>query len=966
MSFQPHRNPRRHQLTSAILATLLIPFSGAVFAQQQAADSKTDDAKPAAQKEAELQKIEVVGSRIKRSEVEGPAPVIVISRADIEREGFQSVGDMLQTLTQNTTSSFTGELAVTGFTPNAQVANLRNLGPGYTLTLINGRRPAQYPQPYNRDNNVVNIASIPSSIVERVEVLTGGASAIYGSDAVAGVVNIVLRQNYDGNNLQLKVGTTAEGGGDSVKLEYTGGRVGDRWSATYAFEYDNQEPVFASQRDFLSDTRKGPLGYSFTNPALSLAVLRFNGVSPGTSAYFPGQAVCDQFGYTVRTTAARGRYCGSFTQPASRSISNKHESYSAYGYGTFNLTDNLELFGSARVYQSKASSSSGTEFWSTQNDQFNQTSTGRRVNGYFDPQFNSLVFLQRVFNPFELGGPQAVTTNYDEKTYDVLAGIKGTVASKFDWEASFNYSRYDYESNRPRLLSQAVHDYFLGPIQGFRTVGATAYPIYSLNLNRWNAPITPEIYRSFSTRAINKGQTSSAVANFTFSGDLFELPAGPLGFAGILEAERQKTDLKSDPRTAPLRPIDSQTIYNLTSSGRTVGSRDHYAIGAEFHVPILSSLSAQIAGRYDKYDDITAVGGAFTKMLGLEWRPTGNLLVRGSYSTSFRAPDLQLVYAEGSGSFAGVLDEYACRAGVGVSAGRGTRTTTACNTTGDPTIYTTQTSISGNPLLKEEKGTSYGGGFVWDIVENMSLSVDYYRIKLQDQAQQLSATTLLESEADCRLGIRRNGTPSLNAPGSAYCQNVLSLITRQAGAPDGVIQRINSAFINAALTDTSGIDATYKYRFDTDRFGTFRTELGYSLVLTNKFKQFKTDPLVDFRDVPGNDGRSRARGSVTWSKGDWETTLFGTRFGSSRSSAGADGVNAAGTRFSDRLGPYMLYNFQISKKFSDSVVAQFSINNVFNNQRREDASATAYPFYSPFVGGDPLGRRFFVTVNYKF
>ncbi|KAG1075430.1 hypothetical protein G6F40_017400 [Rhizopus arrhizus] len=97
---------------------------------------------------------------------------------------------MLQTLTQNTTSSFTGALAVTGFTPNAQVVNLRNLGPGYTLTLVNGRRPAQYPQPYNRDNNVANINSIPSSIVERVEVLTGGASAIYGSDAVAGVVNI--------------------------------------------------------------------------------------------------------------------------------------------------------------------------------------------------------------------------------------------------------------------------------------------------------------------------------------------------------------------------------------------------------------------------------------------------------------------------------------------------------------------------------------------------------------------------------------------------------------------------------------------------------------------------------------------------------------------------------------------------------------------------------------------------------
>lgn len=143
----------------------------------------------------DLDRVSVVGSRIKRAEVEGPAPVTVITRADIDREGFQTVGDMLQSLTQQSTANFTGDLNVTGFTPNAQVVNLRGMGPGYTLTLVNGRRPAQYPQPYNRDNNVVNVKSIPSAIVERIEVLSGGASAIYGSDAVAGVVNVVTRKN---------------------------------------------------------------------------------------------------------------------------------------------------------------------------------------------------------------------------------------------------------------------------------------------------------------------------------------------------------------------------------------------------------------------------------------------------------------------------------------------------------------------------------------------------------------------------------------------------------------------------------------------------------------------------------------------------------------------------------------------------------------------------------------------------
>jgi iron complex outermembrane recepter protein len=970
MSFENNRKLRRDRLTSAILATLLIPFSGAVFAQQTAESAEDDQeqTQSESQNATELQKIEVVGSRIKRAEAEGAAPVTVISRAEIEREGYQTVGDILQTLTQNTTASFTGELAVTGFTPNAQVVNLRNLGPGYTLTLIDGRRPAQYPQPYNRDNNVVNVAAIPSSVVERIEVLTGGASAIYGSDAVAGVVNIVLRKQFEGNQLSLRVGTTAEGGGDSVNTQYVGGRNGDRWSAIFALEYQSEEPVFASQRDFLSDTRNGPLGPNFTNPALSLATLRFNGVSPTTSVYYPGQAVCDRFGYTTRTTAARGTYCGSFTQPASRSIANKNETLAAYGYGTFDINENLQMFGSLRAYQAKAEASAGTEFWSTQGDQFNLSATGNRVNAYWDPQFGtgSLVFLQRVFNPFEVGGSTAVTTKFDEKTYDVLFGINGTIAQRFDWEVSGNYSRYDYEQDRPRLLSQAVHDYFLGPRLGFRTVGSVAYPIYQLNLNRWNSPITAEQYRNFSTRVVNEGKTTSSLLNFNIAGDLFELPAGPVGFAAVLEGERQTTDLRSDPRTDPLRPIDNQTVFNLVSSGRTKGERDHYALGVEFRVPILESLTAQIAGRYDKYDDITAVDDAISQMFGLEWRPFDSLLLRANYGTSFRAPDMQLVFAEGAASFAGVLDQYACRAGVGVSAGQGQRTFAQCNVSGDPTLYTSQTTIAGNPLLEEEKGETFGAGLVWDIMDDMSLSLDYYRIKLKDQSLQLTNAFLLENEANCRLGTFPNGSRFPNAIDSAFCQNVFSLITRQGGTTDGVIQRINSAYINSSLIDTSGIDATYKYRMDTDRFGDFGLELAYSLVLTERSKQFESDPLNDTRDVPDFNSRSRGRGIVTWNKGDWAASVSGLRFGTSRSSALRDGVNAAGGTFSDRLGPYMLYNLQVGKKFGDKVTASFTVNNVFNRQYRYDASATGYPFFSPFVGADPLGRRYFATINYKF
>lgn len=961
--------PKRSRLSAALIAAMVIPASGAVFAQEATPSSTAQQAT------STLDKVTVVGSRIKRAEVEGPAPVVVISRDQIDREGFQTVGDMLQTLTQNTTGSFTGDLAVTGFTPNAQVVNLRNLGPGYTLTLINGRRPAQYPQPYNRDNNVVNVRVIPSAMVERVEVLTGGASAIYGSDAVAGVVNIVLRENFDGTMIRGTVGTTIAGG-DSAKLELSGGRTGERWSTTFGLQAGTEEPIWGHQRDFMADTRNGPLGPQFTNPALSLAALRINTANSAltTSVYYPGQEVCDRFGYTTVTTAARGTYCGGFTQSGSRTITNADTYYALYNHTTFDITDNLQLFGSVNVYKSDAESSSGTEFWSTSSSPFNRTQPtalsplGSQLPGYYDSSLGQFTFLQRVFNPFELGGNEAATTMYDELTWDALVGIKGSIADRFDWEATASHGRYDYEADRPRLLAKAVHDYFLGPLQGWRaSPQGTLYPIYSLNLDRWNTPITPAIYQSLSTRAINTAVTTSSTANFNIAGDLFELPAGAVSFAAVLEAGRQTFDLNSDPRTSATRPYDDQTIFNLSSSGRTYGKRNRYALGTEFRVPILDSLTANLAGRYDKYDDITAVDDAVTSMLGLEWRPFDNLLLRGSYATSFRAPDMQMVFAEGAASFAAAVDQYACRAGVGVASGLGARSLGVCQTTpSDPTVYTIQTAIAGNTLLEEEKGTSIGYGFVWDIVDDMSLSVDYYRIKLEDQSLQLAASTLLADEANCRIGRYADGRAFEYASDSVYCQNVYNLIQRSGGTTDGPIQRINSAYINAALTDTSGIDATYKYRLDTDRLGTFRMDLGYSLVLTDKYKQSDDDELIDYRDRPSlYNSRSRVRGSLNWTYGDWSTTVFGVRYGTVRNAANADFTNAAGIFSPLRLKPYMLYNLAVERKFGTNVRATLQVANVFNNQYRYDSSQ-GYPFFNAYNGSDPYGRRFNLSVAYSF
>lgn len=248
---------RRSLLTSAILATFLI--SGMALAQDTNTEGDKDEDQTTTAPSQNLDRIEVVGSRIKRAEVEGPSPVTVISSAQLEKEGFVSVSDALETITQNSGSVQNELNSAGGFTPNGSPIDLRGLGPGRTLLLINGRRAADYPFPYNGQSNFQNFGNIPTAAVERVEILSGGASAIYGSDAVAGVVNVVLKKNYEGDVFKLRTGTTTTGGGDFADLQWVGGKTGDKWSLTYALQYFADEPIYGYQRDFMDSRLDNPL-----------------------------------------------------------------------------------------------------------------------------------------------------------------------------------------------------------------------------------------------------------------------------------------------------------------------------------------------------------------------------------------------------------------------------------------------------------------------------------------------------------------------------------------------------------------------------------------------------------------------------------------------------------------------------------------------------------------------------------
>ncbi|HEU4774546.1 MAG TPA: TonB-dependent receptor [Lysobacter sp.] len=932
---------QRSRLSAALFAALLMPMTGAVLAQDST-DQEGQKPTVSQKKATDIDAVTVTGSRITRTEIEGPAPVTVITRADMEREGHQTVFDALQTLTQNSTD-VQGEMFTSGFTPNASVINLRGIGPGYTLLLVNGRRMAEYPQPYNSQSNFVNAAAIPSSMIERIEVLAGGASAIYGSDAVAGVINVILRSNLQGDEIRLTGGTTTEGGGDSAHVQWTGGRSGDRWSVTYALEHLEREPIFGTQRDFIDSVFDGPT----PNPGPSLALIAIDAVGAlgpvGHAAYYPGTEVCGKFGYRTFESKTRGLICGPDDDAALQTIRRKQSNSAGYLYGTFDITDTTQMWASAMAWDSEAISSGGTEWWGNTSDPH---------SGYFyEPTLGTIVQLQRIFRPEEYGGLDKVAATYKERATEFAAGVRGTIFENFDWDFTVAQSRYKYKNDRPRLLAKAAHDTFLTRVPGQVDPFFRAYPVFDLNFDAWHAPLTPEQYRAMSTRVVNQGTSNATTANFVVSGDLFDLPAGPLGIAAVMEWASQEYDLNADPRILPTYPrTAADKPFNLTGTGGG-GERDRYAVGVELSVPIFDSLRATMAGRYDKYDDVTAVDGASTWQAGLEWRPFDSLLIRGNYGTSFRAPDMHYVFAEQSGSFSTVFDEYACR-----EAGR---TVSQCNVTGHPTIYTAFGLREGTKGLREETGNSWTAGFVWDIMDGMSTTVDYYSIELEDQVGDITNAWIMQQEADCRLGVKRDGSPADNPLSSSFCQDILARISRNVEpgtAFDGRVNEIIRGPINRAYRKVDGLDATFNYRLVTDRLGSFNTQLAYSHILDSVSQERSDTPKIQLRDHMQNfDHRSRVRGAITWQKDDWTTTLFGLRYGSI--------PNWGET---SRLPPYITWNFNVGKKITNDLKVTVLVNNVFNNTHVKDPTHTSWPYFNYWGGQSAIGREVFLQADYRF
>lgn len=895
-----------------------------------------------------LETVLVTGSHIPRAQIEGPSPVVVITAQNIRDRGFATVPDIMTSLTQNL-GALDNNQSTDGFSPGAQAVDLRGLGPNHTLVLVNGRRIADYPQAYDGNSNFTDISNLPTSLIERVEILSGSASAIYGSDAMSGVINFILKKKADGTTIDYRVGDTQHGGGSSQRLQISSGFSKGKFDSVFALELYEAKPIWDYQRSFTDSRLDSP-----ADPSDIVAGHTFVRQDINGNYIDPGKATCDRLsyldqgsvfyasrnGYAPDNQGGPGHFCGSYDDLDYGTLENGRKSANFFGSATYHVNDHVDLFLDVWASTSHQDSYNTSLKWEN----------CEKLNGdctpvpFYDQATGQVEQWERnYFTLEENGGLKPGEIRNINNTLSLTTGVKGSFGQDDQWnyEASFGHSQNELKSKWPALVAAKAQALYLGPSLGVDP--DSGYQIYDAPPSRFYTPLSVAQFRSITQDSIDNDKSRSEDWSLTLSNtELFHLPAGPLGFAAVAEYGNQYFGLKPD-------PLSLDGSYYGLHNAVAVGSRDHSGLGVEFSVPVFSQLTLTAAGRYDKYEYSSNSAGKATYALGFEYRPFKTLLLRGSLATGFRAPDLAYLYAGDSGSSSSGTDYYLCRRDEPES---GPDYVDNCSN-GDVDF---NGRSHGSTSLKDETSKSFTYGFVYSPIPNLDISADYYNIRVNNEVEYQDSDQVLREEADCRLGMNTAGAPVDGD--SSLCQQVESQVVRNSPTaaynPSGITSVVVLP-INAAIDHTSGVDLESHYRLGTGHFGRFDFSLGATYVIMHRTRLSPDSPVDNemtdlyYYLIP----RTKANASVTWTYRDFSATLYGSRLG---------GIpNYDGTL---RLAPTFNYNatlgYSITRDFGLSLV----IDNLFDAKPRRDPTWTSYPYYY-IPWNNPTGRAFFLEANMK-
>lgn len=818
---------------------------------------------------AELERVEVTGSRIKRTDIEGPNPVFVMQREDIEKTGLVTVGDILENL----------PIAGSGLNTNfnnggngAILLDLRNLGSARLLVLVNGRRWVTLPV-----SSAVDLQTIPTAIIERVEVLKDGASAIYGSDAIAGVVNIITRNDFTGAQASAYYGEWDEGDGETTQADFAIGQAGDRGSVFMSASYVEQKPIMAGDRDISKEPTVGTSN-------------RFgsSGTPQGRFAYYDEEGnfidLTLPFGETFPGGASRDQFVpwngavDAYNFAPDNYLLTPSERTNLFVSANYEISDNISFF-SEGVYNNRQSSQ--------------LLAATPLFLGVFGGNPQVTIDADQPFNPFgrtlglEAGGaPYLLGRRFLEgnnrifgqnvHTYQFTGGFQGSfemVGRFWDWETYYSYQKNDQEDlteglvNMQRLQQTLQGSCVDGPaVPCINLFGGAPRDIAGNVVDQGTGTIQPEAvdYILFTAHDAFFAERNMYAANIT--GTLFDLPAGPVGIAAGYEYRREKGADTPDPLIAA--GITSGNARQPTSGSFSVD--EAYV---EFAVPILADmpaveiLEASLAARHSDYDTF---GTTTNTKVGLRWQPYSDLLLRGTWAESFRAPTIANLFQGQSDSFPTILDpcsDMLGQAGAGQVGGRDEaqpqNVIDNCIADGVPANGNyrqvnsqIRITVGGNPNVGPETAESVTFGLVFspEFVDGLDVSVDYYDFDIEDAITTTGAQTILNG---CYIGGNQ-----------ALC----SLISRGSG---GIVDDLLNVSTNIGGTTTTGVDLGVNYSFPETPFGFF--EATWDSTYVEEFKNFVANAeggldensLVGFNAGDVAFPRWKSNLNLDWSFADW-------------------------------------------------------------------------------------------------
>lgn len=714
-----------------------------------------------------LEKLEVTGTRIKRPDIEGVSPVVVLDRSDIERSGATTTNELFRKVVYDT-FGIVDETFTLGTAPASAGVDLRGLGVNRTLVLINGRRVPIFPFGQGEPEgsaSFVDINLIPLGAIERVEVLKDGASAVYGSDAVAGVVNFILRQDYQGADLSVRLGQTSENDGEEAHLTFAGGVANDRGNLSFNVDYFDRRPVRAKDRD-IAESALGPIDDR------SLAG------NPGTVIRAAGFPQPDPRCPADSTNPEKGPFCLYDYAPWYTLIP-ETQRLGLTASGSYDITDTLTFFGNAYYVDSESERdlAPALGFFGVGADNPNNIFPGEE--------------LGLIYRLEELG-PR--TDTFETDTYNLVGGLRGGFGD-WEWELAGGASEID---TRIRGVS------------GYATQGAVQEAIDSGTLNPFGD--SPDFDPAEATYVTERqGESRLYYVDFEATGDIYQLAHGALAAAVGAEYRNEEFSDQWDPIT------ESGAVLAVGGSSGD-GDRDVGAVFAEFSVPLLTRLEFQLAGRYDDYSDF---GGTFNPKLGVRWQPLPSLLLRANGGTGFKAPALHELYSGDIVASESVFDPA----------------------TGD--VQEVTIIASGNPALDAEESRNYGLGLVWDVTDAWNLTLDYWRIRIEDAV---------------------NNDPQF------YLNNEALFADNVIRDQDGNIVTVLSPFENIAEIETWGLDLDTSFHWGAPTTGDFR--LGLVGTYLGSFER-EPVPGAGFEELAGKDGRPRWRGQgiLSWIRADFEGSL---------------------------------------------------------------------------------------------